>query len=77
MKIKNNYRLVIFKDINNNKFFITRSTIKTKYKIKYKNKIYPFYNIDISKYSHRFYIDNIKDNKITGRVEKFYKKYNL
>ncbi|WGH24728.1 MAG: 50S ribosomal protein L31 [Candidatus Shikimatogenerans bostrichidophilus] len=75
--MKNKYRLIIFKDINNNKFFITKSTVYTKYKIKYNNKIYPIYKTDISKYSHQFYIGNKKNIKNTGRVEKFYKKYKL
>ncbi|MDH3003773.1 MAG: 50S ribosomal protein L31 [Candidatus Shikimatogenerans sp. JK-2022] len=75
-KIKNDYRLVIFQDITNNKFIITKSTVITKYTIKIKNKIYPLYKMDISKYSHPFFIGNLKNKKKTGRIEKFNKKYN-
>ncbi|WGH26008.1 MAG: 50S ribosomal protein L31 [Candidatus Shikimatogenerans bostrichidophilus] len=70
-----NYRLIVFKDINNKKYFISKSTLKTKFKIKIKNKIYPLYKMEISKYSHPFYIGNLKEKKITGRIEKFNKKY--
>ncbi|MDH3005012.1 MAG: type B 50S ribosomal protein L31 [Candidatus Shikimatogenerans sp. JK-2022] len=75
MKKKIKYRLVVFQDINNNKFFITKSTIITKNKINIKNNIYPLYKMEISKYSHPFYIGNLKNKKKTGRIEKFNKKY--
>ncbi|WGH25094.1 MAG: type B 50S ribosomal protein L31 [Candidatus Shikimatogenerans bostrichidophilus] len=73
--INKNYRLVVFKDINNNKFFITKSTIITKETIEIKNKIYPLYKMEISKYSHPFYIGHLKNKKKTGRIEKFKNKY--
>ncbi|WGH25554.1 MAG: 50S ribosomal protein L31 [Candidatus Shikimatogenerans bostrichidophilus] len=74
MKIK--YNFIIFKDINNNKSFLTKSTIKSNLTIKYKNKIYPLYKIEISKYSHPFYIGKKhKIKKKTGNIEKFNKKY--
>ncbi|MDH3004821.1 MAG: type B 50S ribosomal protein L31 [Candidatus Shikimatogenerans sp. JK-2022] len=70
-----NYRLVAFKDENNNKVFLIKSTINTKKKIIINNKEYPFYKLDISKYSHPFYTKNLQNTKKTGRIEKFKKKY--
>ncbi|MDH3004855.1 MAG: 50S ribosomal protein L31 [Candidatus Shikimatogenerans sp. JK-2022] len=73
---KKEYKLIIFQDINNKKFFLTKSTLKTKKKIKINNKIYPLYKVDITKYSHPFFIGNKKKTKkIKGRIEKFQKKY--
>ncbi|WGH27035.1 MAG: 50S ribosomal protein L31 [Candidatus Shikimatogenerans bostrichidophilus] len=74
-KIKFNYRLIVFQDITNKKYFFSKSTLNTKYNIKIKNKIYPLYKMEISKYSHPFYTLNIKNKKKTGRIEKFNKKY--
>ncbi|MDH3004510.1 MAG: type B 50S ribosomal protein L31 [Candidatus Shikimatogenerans sp. JK-2022] len=76
MKKNINYKLVVFKDINNNKYFITRSTIETNLYIKLNNIKYPLYKLEISKYSHPFYTGDLKSKKYTGRIEKFNKKYN-
>ncbi|WGH27714.1 MAG: 50S ribosomal protein L31 [Candidatus Shikimatogenerans bostrichidophilus] len=74
--IKNkNYRIIVFQDITNKKYFLCKSTLKSKYKIKIKNKIYDLYKMEISIFSHPFYIGNLKNKKITGRIEKFNKKY--
>ncbi|MDH3004319.1 MAG: 50S ribosomal protein L31 [Candidatus Shikimatogenerans sp. JK-2022] len=75
IKNNNKYRLIVFKDINNNKYFITKSTVNTKYTIKINNKVYPLYKMEISKYSHPFYIGNLNNKKTTGRIEIFNKKY--
>ncbi|WGH25830.1 MAG: 50S ribosomal protein L31 [Candidatus Shikimatogenerans bostrichidophilus] len=73
--INKNYKIIVFKDIINNKYFLCKSTLKTKLKIKIKNKYYPLYKMEISKYSHPFYTGNIKQKKNTGRIEKFNIKY--
>ncbi|MDH3004559.1 MAG: 50S ribosomal protein L31 [Candidatus Shikimatogenerans sp. JK-2022] len=74
---KNKYRLVVFIDINNKKKFITNSTVITNDYINIKNKKYPLYKMEISKYSHPFFTGNLKIKKKTGRIEKFYKRYRL
>ncbi|WXB47422.1 MAG: 50S ribosomal protein L31 [Candidatus Shikimatogenerans sp. Tmey] len=68
-------RLIVFKDINNNKYYIFKSTIKTnKYIYIYKIK-YPLYKIDISSSSHPFYTKKIKFADTIKKIEKFKNKY--
>ncbi|WP_185873776.1 type B 50S ribosomal protein L31 [Blattabacterium cuenoti] len=70
-----NYRKVVFKDINNDKFFISRSTVNTKNTIKIKGINYPLYKMEISSYSHPFFTGEKKFIVKTGPAEKFKKKY--
>lgn len=70
-----NYRSVVFKDINNDKFFICRSTVKTKEYIYIKGVKYPLYKMEISSYSHPFFTGEKKFIGKTGPAEKFRKKY--
>ncbi|WP_185850918.1 type B 50S ribosomal protein L31 [Blattabacterium cuenoti] len=70
-----NYRPVVFKDINNEKILICRSTVKTKETIKIKGVVYPLYKMEISSYSHPFFTGEKRFVGKTGPAEKFRKKY--
>jgi large subunit ribosomal protein L31 len=72
-----NYRLVVFKDISNNEFFITKSTVSTKETIVINKITYPLYKMDISKYSHPFFTGKMTYVDTAGRIEKFNKKYKI
>ncbi|WP_185877302.1 type B 50S ribosomal protein L31 [Blattabacterium cuenoti] len=71
----NNYRLVVFKDINNNKTFICRSTVETKEFIQIEKINYPLYKMEISSYSHPFFTGEKRFLGKTGPAEKFKRKY--
>lgn len=71
----NNYRLVVFKDISNDKFFICKSTVKTKEFIILKKQKYPLYKMEISSFSHPFFTGKIKYIDTAGQIEKFKNKY--
>ncbi|WGH24913.1 MAG: 50S ribosomal protein L31 [Candidatus Shikimatogenerans bostrichidophilus] len=75
--MKKKYRLVVFKDINNKKYFITNSTVKTNKTIILNKIKYPLYELEISKYSHPFFIGSKNNKKITGRIEQYNKKYKI
>ena len=66
-----NYRLVVFKDLNNGSTFLTRSTAETSEKIKIDGKEYPLVNVHISSGSHPFYTGEERIVDIEGRVDKF------
>lgn len=67
-----NYRLVVFKDLNNDQLFLTRSTVATKETIKYTDgKEYPLVTVHISSASHPFYTGQEKMIDIEGRVDRF------
>jgi large subunit ribosomal protein L31 len=70
-----NYRLVVFKDMSNNKLFICRSTVNTKYIIEIEGIKYPLFKVDISSYSHPFYTGKFQIVDSAGRIEKFRKRY--
>ncbi|AWU44682.1 type B 50S ribosomal protein L31 [Blattabacterium punctulatus] len=70
-----NYRPVVFKDINNEILFICRSTVNTKESITIDESIYPLYKMEISSYSHPFFTGEKKFLGKTGPAEKFKKKY--
>ncbi|WP_185873239.1 type B 50S ribosomal protein L31 [Blattabacterium cuenoti] len=70
-----NYRLVVFKDINNDKIIMCKSTVNTKEYIKIKGKDYPLYKMEISSYSHPFFTGEKRFFGKTGPAEKFKKKY--
>ena len=72
------YRFVVFQDVSCDYSFLTRSTIQTKDKIKWKDgKEYPLYKMDISHQSHPYFTgqQNLVDTE--GRIEKYMSKYNL
>ena len=75
-EIHPNYREVVFIDVSNDFKFITRSTVKTKEKIKWTDgKEYPMYKLDTSSESHPFYTGTQKIIDTAGRVEKFRQKF--
>jgi large subunit ribosomal protein L31 len=71
-----NYRKVVFKDMSNEKTFITNSTVQTKDTIKMEDgNEYPLYKLEISNTSHPFYTGKMNLLDTTGRVDRFNKRY--
>lgn len=70
-----NYQLVAFKDIGNDKIFICRSTVKTKDIINIKGYDYPLYKLEISSSSHPFFTGKMKFVDTAGQIEKFKNRY--
>ncbi|MFO7923281.1 MAG: type B 50S ribosomal protein L31 [Bacteroidales bacterium] len=71
-----NYRLVVFKDMSNDQYFISRSTASTKETIKLDDgKEYPLFKLEISNTSHPFYTGKMKLVDSAGRVDKFMTRY--
>lgn len=67
-----NYRLVIFEDLNNGTKFLTRSTAVTDDKAKWTDgKEYPVVKVHISSASHPFYTGQEKLVDVEGRVDRF------
>lgn len=67
-----NYRPVVFQDLNNGVTFLTRSTAATDEKIKLKDgREYPLVKVHISSASHPFFTGQEKLVDIEGRVDKF------
>lgn len=67
-----NYRLVVFKDLNNDEMFLTRSTVTSKETVKYTDgKEYPLVTVHISSASHPFFTGQEKMIDIEGRVDRF------
>jgi len=68
----NNYRLVVFQDLNNGTSFLTRSTVATDETIKWEDgNEYPLVKVHISSASHPFFTGQEKLVDIEGRVDKF------
>jgi large subunit ribosomal protein L31 len=71
-----NYRLVVFKDMSNDQYFISRSTASTRETIKLDDgKEYPLFKLEISNTSHPFYTGKMKLVDSAGRVDKFMTRY--
>lgn len=66
-----NYRLVAFQDLNNNKVYLTKSTVEAEETIKLEGVDYPLVKIHISSSSHPFYTGEERIMDIEGRVDKF------
>lgn len=67
-----NYRPVVFQDLNNNWSFLTRSTATTEDTIKWEDgNEYPLVKVHISSASHPFFTGQEKLVDIEGRVDKF------
>ncbi len=67
-----NYRLVVFQDLNNDTAFLTRSTVATEETIKWEDgNEYPLLRVHISSASHPFFTGQEKLVDIEGRVDKF------
>lgn len=68
----NNYRPVIFQDINSGASFLTRSTVVTSDTTKGEDgKEYPLVKVHISSASHPFFTGQEKLVDVEGRVDKF------
>jgi len=67
-----NYRPVVFKDLNNDATFLTRSTVASKDTIKWEDgNEYPLITVHISSASHPFFTGQEKMIDIEGRVDRF------
>lgn len=70
------YREVVFLDMSNDFSFVTRSTIATKEKIKWKDgKEYPLVKLEVTSESHPFYTGKQKVLDTAGRIDKFRQKF--
>lgn len=67
----NNYRLVVFQDLNNNTTFLTRSTVATDETIELDGTKYPLVKVHISSASHPYFTGEERIVDIEGRVDKF------
>ena len=66
------YRMVVFKDMSNGDFFMTKSTTSARETIKMEDgKEYPLIKLEISNTSHPFYTGKMKLVDTAGRVDKF------
>ena len=66
-----NYRPVVFQDLNNNTTYLTRSTVVTEDTIKLDGVEYPLVKVHISSSSHPFFTGEERVLDIEGRVDKF------
>jgi large subunit ribosomal protein L31 len=66
-----NYRFVVFQDLNNQATFLTRSTVATDEKITLDGTEYPLVKVHISSSSHPFFTGEERILDIEGRVDKF------
>ena len=67
-----NYRLVVFEDLNNGYRILTRSTAISDETTKWDDGIeYPLIKVHVSSSSHPFYTGEEKILDIEGRVDKF------
>lgn len=66
-----NYRPVVFQDLNNNTTFLTKSTVATDETIKLDGADYPLVKVHITSSSHPFFTGEERILDIEGRVDKF------
>jgi large subunit ribosomal protein L31 len=66
-----NYRAVVFQDLNNGTTFLTRSTAITEETIKLDGVEYPLVKVHISSSSHPFFTGEERIVDVEGRVDKF------
>ena len=69
-----NYRLVVFEDLNDNTQFLTRSTVASDETTTIDGVEYPLVKVHISASSHPFFTGQEKLVDIEGRVDKFEKR---
>jgi large subunit ribosomal protein L31 len=66
------YRLMVFEDLNNGSRFLTRSTAQTDETTKWEDgKEYPLVKVHITSASHPFFTGEERILDIEGRVDKF------
>jgi len=67
-----NYRIVVFEDLNNGTRFLTRSTVAAEETIKWEDgNEYPLIKVHITAASHPFYTGEERVLDLEGRVDKF------
>src|ERR1700691_6056233 len=67
-----NYRLVVFEDLNNGSRFLTRSTAAAEETVKWEDgQDYPLIKVHITSASHPFFTGEERILDIEGRVDKF------
>jgi large subunit ribosomal protein L31 len=66
-----NYRLVVFQDLNNGVTYLTRSTVVTEDTVTLDGNQYPLVKVHISSSSHPFFTGEERIVDIEGRVDKF------
>jgi large subunit ribosomal protein L31 len=66
-----NYRPVVFQDLNDSSTIITRSTVATEDKITLDGVEYPLVKVHISSSSHPFFTGEERIVDVEGRVDKF------
>ena len=66
-----NYRAVVFQDLNNGTTYLTRSTVATDEAITVDGTEYPLVKVHISSSSHPFFTGEERIIDIEGRVDKF------
>ena len=67
----NNYRPVVFQDLNDNSTIITRSTAATEETITLDGTEYPLVKVHISSSSHPYFTGEERIVDVEGRVDKF------
>ena len=67
----NNYRPVVFQDLNNSTTYLTRSTVATQETIKLDGIEYPLVKVHISGSSHPFFTGEERIVDVEGRVDRF------
>src|SRR5580704_953798 len=67
-----NYRLVVFEDLNNGSRFLTRSTVASDASTKWDDgQEYPLIKVHVTSASHPFFTGEERILDIEGRVDKF------
>jgi large subunit ribosomal protein L31 len=66
-----NYRPVVFQDLNNNSTILTRSTVAAEETITLDGVEYPLVKVHISSSSHPFFTGEERIVDVEGRVDKF------
>ncbi len=66
-----NYRSVVFQDLNDNTTFLTRSTVAAEEMITLAGVEYPLVKVHITSASHPFFTGEERILDIEGRVDKF------
>jgi large subunit ribosomal protein L31 len=67
-----NYRLVVFEDLNNGSRILTRSTVAAEGTTKWDDgKEYPLVKVHITSFSHPYYTGEERVLDLEGRVDKF------
>ena len=70
------YRLVVFKDISNDKAVLTKSCAPSRETVVWEDgNEYPLVKMEISSFSHPFFTGKMKFVDTAGRIDKFNKKF--